>query len=84
MATTRKRGSMQWEACVRRKGIPTTSKTCQCVVQGIGHRSCSILQRSDGYGYSQIAFKGEAGEGAAQLPALSLPGLKAEVSRAIL
>jgi len=40
-------------------------QTCKGVVQGIGHRCCKMLQRGDGYAYSQIAFQGEAGEGAA-------------------
>lgn len=53
------------------------------VVQGISHRYCRLIQRSDGYGYSRIAsIKGVARTGAASPPALSLPGLKAEVSRA--
>ena len=54
------------------------------VVQGISHRHCRLIQRSDGYGYSRIALpKGDVRSGAASLSALSLPGLKAEVSRAI-
>lgn len=53
------------------------------VVQGIAHRHCQLIQRGDGYGYTRIAStKGSAGAGAAKQPALSLPGLKAEVSRA--
>jgi hypothetical protein len=51
------------------------------VVQGISHRHCLLIQRCDGYGYSRIAsIKGVAGAGAASLPALSLPGMNAEVS----
>ncbi len=30
-------------------------QTPQGVVQGIGHRHCRIIQRGDGYGYSQVA-----------------------------
>jgi 5-methylcytosine-specific restriction endonuclease McrA len=54
------------------------------VVQGILHRHCTVLQRADGYGYSRMAtHKGDAGPGGrAAHAALSLPGLKAEVSRA--
>jgi len=55
------------------------------LVQGIHHRFCTLLQRADGYGYSwaQIAStQGDAGTGAACAAALSLPGLKAGVSRA--
>lgn len=54
------------------------------VVQGISHKHCRIIQRSDGYGYSRIATsKGDAGAGHVARAALSLPGLKPEVSRAI-
>jgi len=53
------------------------------VVQGIAHRHCRLVQRSDGYGYSRIALpQGAAKTGTASLSALSLLGLKAEVSRA--
>ncbi|MDD2727588.1 RNA-guided endonuclease IscB [Malikia sp.] len=56
------------------------------VVQGVSHRHCRLIQRNDGYGYSQqqIFTKKEAGEGRAKRTTpLCLPGLKAEVSRAI-
>ena len=54
------------------------------VVQGVSHKHCRLIQRSDGYGYAWIAFsKGDAGTGRAVHGALSLPGLKAAVSRAI-
>ena len=52
-------------------------RTGSGVVQGISHKHCRLLQRADGYGYSQMAQKGEAGA------ALSLPGMNAGVSRAI-
>jgi len=54
------------------------------VVQGIAHRRCQLIQRSDGYGYSRIDTPegGVAGTGTASRSAPSLPGLKAEVSRA--
>lgn len=46
------------------------------VIQGVSHRHCQLLQRADGYGYQPIAsLKGERER------ALSLPGLKAGVSR---
>ncbi|WP_207000542.1 RNA-guided endonuclease IscB [Trinickia mobilis] len=55
------------------------------VVQGISHRHCRLVQRADGYGYhfqpSDSIYKGEAGAGRALHDALSLPSLKAEVSR---
>jgi 5-methylcytosine-specific restriction endonuclease McrA len=53
------------------------------VVQGISHRHCRLIQRSDGYGYQRIALpRGDAKTVTGSLSALSLPGLKAEVSRA--
>ena len=52
------------------------------VVQGIAHRHCRLVQRSDGYGYSRIVFQqGDARTKAAKLPALSLTALNAVVSR---
>ena len=55
------------------------------VVQGISHIYCRLVQRSDGYGYlfqPKDSFDtGVAGAGRASRAALSLPGLKAEVSR---
>jgi 5-methylcytosine-specific restriction endonuclease McrA len=32
-------------------------QTQQSVVQGISHRHCKVIQRADGYGYSQVAKK---------------------------
>ena len=62
------------------------------LVQGIHHRFCTLIQRADGYGYGwrETSFswdkiattQGDAGMGQASPAALSLPGLKAEVSRA--
>jgi 5-methylcytosine-specific restriction endonuclease McrA len=53
------------------------------VVQGIAHRHCRLVQRSDGYGYSRIATsKGDARIGIASLSALSLPAVNDGVSRA--
>lgn len=58
------------------------------VVQGIGHKHCRVIQRSDGYGYF---FKRANHTGCEQVgpkatdashPALYLPGLNAGVSRA--
>ncbi len=59
-------------------------QTAQGVVQGISHRHCRLVQRADGYGYSIVAptEQGERDRGDAGRRALSLPGLKAEVSRA--
>ncbi|CAM3488822.1 RNA-guided endonuclease IscB [Polaromonas hydrogenivorans] len=54
-------------------------------VQGISYKHCRITQRADGYGYSHRAqTKKECGnKGCASHAALPIPGLKAEVSRAI-
>jgi 5-methylcytosine-specific restriction endonuclease McrA len=56
------------------------------VVQGISHRHCRVIQRGDGYGYSQfkmaLAPKGCGNQGAASQPALSLLPINGEVSRA--
>ena len=63
-------------------------QTGSSVIQGIGHRHCRLTQRGDGYGYhhqpTTIAptLKGEREQGRATHAALSLPGLKAGVSRA--
>ncbi|MDA8150604.1 MAG: hypothetical protein M0041_05690, partial [Nitrospiraceae bacterium] len=53
-------------------------RTGSGVVQGISHKHCRLLQRADGYGYSQIAKPKGMWE-----QALSLPGMNAGVSRAI-
>ncbi|MDA8149799.1 MAG: RNA-guided endonuclease IscB, partial [Nitrospiraceae bacterium] len=53
-------------------------RTGSGVVQGISHKHCRLLQRADGYGYSQIAKPKGMRE-----QALSRPGMNAEVSRAI-
>ena len=82
-ASSKKAGRYTGRVAVRATGsfnVQTGSE----VVQGISHQHCQLLQRCDGYGYSRIAFKkGDAGTGTASPSALSLPGLKAEVSRAI-
>jgi 5-methylcytosine-specific restriction endonuclease McrA len=60
-------------------------ETEDALIQGIHHRFCTLIQRADGYGYSwtKIALtQGDADKGQAKPAALSLPGLKAEVSRA--
>ena len=64
-------------------------QTLQEVLQGISHRYCQLLQRGDGYGYALISFtdslspKGDARQRGNKVAALSLPGLKPGVSRAI-
>lgn len=53
------------------------------VVQGIGYRYCTMVQRADGYGYSfNMDSNILAGVGHASHAALSLPGMNAGVSRA--
>ena len=49
------------------------------MVQGISHRHCTLIQRADGYGYSQLGALAKAST-AAHSP-LCLTGLKADVSR---
>ena len=55
------------------------------LVQGVSHRYCTVVQRGNGYGYSQVAKMDVRGtppqHRGASHPALYLPGLKAEVSR---
>ena len=54
------------------------------LVQGISYRHCTLVQRSDGYGYfiQPIAQERNAGTGLAKQATLSLPGMNAGVSRA--
>ena len=56
----KKAGSYTGRVAVRASG----SFNIQCkdaVVQGVGHKHCKLIQRSDGYGYARIATnKGEA------------------------
>jgi hypothetical protein len=78
----KKAGSYVGRAAVRATGSFNIQRPGD-VVQGIAHRHCRLIQRSDGYGYTRIASQnGAAGVGRAAHGALSLPGLKAEVSRA--
>jgi 5-methylcytosine-specific restriction endonuclease McrA len=60
-------------------------QTPQGVIQGVSHRYCKITQRSDGYGYLIVAQQREVSGklGHASRAALSIPGINAEVSRAI-
>ncbi|PMY02435.1 HNH endonuclease, partial [Pseudomonas sp. GW460-13] len=59
-------------------------QTASGAVQGISYKHCKLMQRGDGYGYSLIALtlKESEDRGDALRRALSLPSLKAEVSRA--
>lgn len=81
----KKAGTYAGRVAVRASGS-FNIQTPNGVVQGIGHRHCTLVQRADGYGYhfrpKDSFVKGEAGDGRASHAALSIPGLKAEVSRA--
>ena len=82
-ATSKKAGIYVGRVAVRASGR-FNIQTGSAVVQGVSHKYCQVIQRSDGYGYSRIATsKGDAGAGHVARAALSLPGLKAEVSRAL-
>jgi 5-methylcytosine-specific restriction endonuclease McrA len=81
----KKAGRHVGRVAIRRTGS-FNIQTAEGVVQGISHRYCRTVQRNDGYRYSfstpDSLPKGNAGTGRAAHDALSLPGLKAEVSRA--
>ncbi|OIR09483.1 HNH endonuclease [mine drainage metagenome] len=63
-------------------------QTAQGVVQGVSHRHCRLVQRADGYGYSQVAERKEMRNQVsrkarnASRSALYLTSLKDSVSRA--
>jgi Restriction endonuclease len=85
VTTGKKAGTYLGRVAIRASGS-FNIQTGNGLIQGIHHRFCTLIQRSDGYGYSwtKIAStQGDAGTGAVHAAALSLPGLKAEVSRAI-
>jgi len=48
----KKTGSYVGRVAVRASGS-FNIQTAQGVVQGIGYRCCKVIQRADGYGYSQ-------------------------------
>ena len=79
-------GTHQGRVAVRATGS-FNIQTGREVIQGVSHRYCTVLQRADGYGYTlqpKDSFdNGAAGAGRVMRDALSLPGLKAEVSRAV-
>jgi len=89
-ASSKKVGRYVGRVAVRATGS-FNIQTGDAVVQGISHTYCRVLQRGDGYGYHRAqyptlnpkdSFTKGAGLGRAAHAALSLPGLKAEVSRA--
>lgn len=65
------------------KAVDVTSPVRE---KGVSHRYCTVVQRGNGYGYSLVAKTDVRGTPPqhrdASHPALYLPGLKAEVSRA--
>ncbi|MEO7159444.1 MAG: RNA-guided endonuclease IscB [Polaromonas sp.] len=81
----KKTGSYTGRVAVRASGS-FNIQTRSGLVQGISHRYCTVVQRGDGYGYQLVAKTDVTGtppkQGDASHPALYLPGLKAEVSRA--
>ncbi len=84
VTTGRKIGTYLGRVAIRASGSFNV-RTGNGLVQGIHHRFCTLVQRADGYGYSwakMASTQGDAGTGAACAAALSLPGLKAGVSRA--
>lgn len=74
----KKIGHYTGRAAVRASGS-FNIQTAEGVVQGISHRHCTLIQRADGYGYSQRGAPTKAST-AARSP-LYLTGLKADVSR---
>ena len=76
-------GSYFGKVAIRESGSFNIT-TKQGVIQGVSHRYCKVLQRADGYGY---LFNQDSNlsrvKGIALQSALSLPGMNAEVSRAI-
>jgi hypothetical protein len=76
----KKAGSYLGRVAVRASGSFNIQVAGQ-TVQGISHRHCRLIQRSDGYGYTWIASqKGNAGTGLAPQAALSLLALNGEGS----
>ena len=81
-ASSKKAGVYVGRVAVRASGS-FNIQTGSNVVQGVSHKHCRIIQRSDGYGYARIATsKGDAEAGHVSRAALSLLGLKPEVYRA--
>ncbi len=78
----KKQGFYRGRVAIREKGN-FNIQTAEGVVQGISHKHCTLLQRGDGYGYQQQQSNTDVGRGRAAHDALCLPGMNAEVSRAI-
>lgn len=84
-ASSKRVGNYAGRVAIRASGS-FNIQTAQGVVQGISHKHCRIIQRSDGYGYSTVAKTDATGSSTkprnAAHSALSLPALKDRVSRA--
>ena len=82
----KKIGTYMGRVAVRASGS-FNIQTGNGLVQGVSHCYCTVVQRGDGYGYSQVAKMDVTGTPPqhrdTKHPALYLPGLKAEVSRAL-
>jgi 5-methylcytosine-specific restriction endonuclease McrA len=85
-ASSKRVGEYAGRVAIRASGS-FNIQTAKGVVQGISHKHCRIIQRSDGYGYSTVANTDATGSPPkprnAAHSALSLPALKDRVSRAI-
>jgi 5-methylcytosine-specific restriction endonuclease McrA len=57
----KKTGSYVGRVAIRASGS-FNIQTAQGVIQGIGHQYCQVLQRADGYGYSQLGTPEKAAE----------------------
>ena len=81
----KKKGSYIGRVAVRASGS-FNIQTQQDLIQGVSYRYCTVVQRSDGYGYQLVAKMDATGvppeQGDASHPALYLPDLKVGVSRA--
>ena len=87
-----KAGTHMGRVAIRASGsfnIQSYQDSKPVVVQGISHKHCRIIQRADGYGYFFNRANNTGREQArpqarnAARSALCLPGMNAEVSRAI-
>lgn len=80
--TGKKAGTYVGRVAIRATGS-FNIQTAAGAVQGISHKHCKVIQRGDGYGYQLVAQTAKESEnrGDASRRALSLPGMKAEVSR---
>ena len=56
-ASSKKAGSYVGRVAVRATGS-FNIQTGSAVVQGVSHRHCRVMQRADGYGYSQLSTAG--------------------------